>query len=52
MWRRRDCESVTDKLVAALQSALKDPKVIERFAQPRHRAGPADLATPAALKRI
>jgi len=28
-----------DKLTAALQTALKDAKVIERFRGPRHRAG-------------
>ena len=49
--RPRACPAeVTDKLVAALQVALKDQKVIERFAEPRHRAGGADQATPEALK--
>jgi tripartite-type tricarboxylate transporter receptor subunit TctC len=41
---------VTDKLVAALQAALKDPKVIERFANLGTEPVQAELATPAALK--
>ena len=33
MWAPKGLpKDVTDKLVAALQAALKDPKVIERFA--------------------
>jgi tripartite-type tricarboxylate transporter receptor subunit TctC len=43
-------KDVTDKLVAALQAALKDAKVIERFASLGTEPVPADLATPAALK--
>jgi tripartite-type tricarboxylate transporter receptor subunit TctC len=43
-------KDVTDKLVAALQAALKDPKVIERFASLGTEPVPAELATPAALK--
>ena len=43
-------KDVTDKLVAALQAALKDPKVIERFASLGTEPVSADLATPAALK--
>ncbi len=41
---------VTSKLVAALQTALKDPKVIERFAALGTEPVSADKATPAALK--
>ena len=41
---------VSDKLVAALQTALKDPKVIERFASLGTEPVAAQLATPAALK--
>ena len=37
--RRRACPpTVVEKLTTALQAALKDAKVIERFAEPRHRA--------------
>ena len=43
-------QDVTDKLVAALQAALRDPKVIERFASLGTEPVAADLATPAALK--
>lgn len=43
-------KDATDKLVAALQAALKDPKVIERFASLGTEPVAADLATPAALK--
>jgi tripartite-type tricarboxylate transporter receptor subunit TctC len=38
------------KLVAALQAALKDPKVIERFASLGTEPVPQDKATPDALK--
>jgi tripartite-type tricarboxylate transporter receptor subunit TctC len=41
---------VTDKLVNALQVALKDPKVVERFAALGTEPVAADLATPGALK--
>jgi tripartite-type tricarboxylate transporter receptor subunit TctC len=43
-------QAVTDKLVAALQAALKDPKVVERFASLGTEPVAADQATPAALK--
>jgi tripartite-type tricarboxylate transporter receptor subunit TctC len=43
-------KEVADKLVAALQAALKDPKVIERFANLGTEPVQAELATPAALK--
>ena len=43
-------KEATDKLVPALQAALKDPKVIERFASLGTEPVKADLATPAALK--
>jgi len=43
-------QDITDKLVAALQAALKDPKVIERFANLGTEPVAAELATPAALK--
>jgi tripartite-type tricarboxylate transporter receptor subunit TctC len=43
-------KEITDKLVAALQAALKDPKVIERFASLGTEPVQADMATPAALK--
>jgi tripartite-type tricarboxylate transporter receptor subunit TctC len=39
-----------DKLVAALQAALKDPDVGKRFADLGATAYPADKATPAALQ--
>jgi tripartite-type tricarboxylate transporter receptor subunit TctC len=41
---------VSDKLVAALQAALKDAKVIERFASLGTEPVAADQATPAALR--
>jgi tripartite-type tricarboxylate transporter receptor subunit TctC len=51
MWAPKGLpKAVTDKLVAALQAALKDPKVIERFASLGTEPVQADLATPAALK--
>src|SRR5689334_1305423 len=43
-------KEATDKLVAALQAALKDPKVIERFADLGTEPVPQNLATPEALK--
>lgn len=51
MWAPKGLpKEVTDKIVAALQTALKDPKVIERFASLGTEPVKADLATPAALK--
>jgi tripartite-type tricarboxylate transporter receptor subunit TctC len=51
MWAPKGLpKEATDKLVAALQAALKDPKVIERFASLGTEPVPAELATPAALK--
>ena len=51
MWAPKGLpQDVSDKLVAALQAALRDPKVIERFASLGTEPVPADLATPAALK--
>jgi tripartite-type tricarboxylate transporter receptor subunit TctC len=51
MWAPKGLpKDVTDKIVAALQAALKDPKVIERFASLGTEPVKADLATPAALK--
>jgi len=43
-------KDVTDKLVAALQAALKDPKVVQRFADLGTEPVPQSLATPEALK--
>ncbi len=43
-------KDVVDKLAAALQAALKDPKVIERFADLGTEPVSADRATPAALE--
>jgi tripartite-type tricarboxylate transporter receptor subunit TctC len=43
-------KDVSDKLVAALQAALKDAKVIERFASLGTEPVKAELATPEALK--
>jgi tripartite-type tricarboxylate transporter receptor subunit TctC len=42
-------EEVVDELAAALQAALKDPKVIERFADLGTEPVPQERATPAAL---
>lgn len=42
-------QEAIDKLSAALQAALKDPKVIERFAELGTEPVAADRATPAAL---
>jgi tripartite-type tricarboxylate transporter receptor subunit TctC len=51
MWAPKGLpKEASDKLVAALQAALKDPKVIERFANLGTEPVKADLATPAALK--
>ncbi len=51
MWAPKGLpQDVSDKLVAALQTALRDPKVIERFASLGTEPVPAELATPAALK--
>ena len=51
MWAPKGLpKDVSDKLVAALQAALKDPKVIERFASLGTEPVAAELATPAALK--
>jgi tripartite-type tricarboxylate transporter receptor subunit TctC len=51
MWAPKGLpKEITDKLVAALQAALKDPKVIERFADLGTEPVPQNLATPEALK--
>jgi tripartite-type tricarboxylate transporter receptor subunit TctC len=51
MWAPKGLpQEATDKLVTALQAALKDPKVIERFASLGTEPVQADQATPAALK--
>ena len=51
MWAPKGLpKDATDKLVAALQAALKDAKVIERFASLGTEPVPANLATPAALQ--
>lgn len=51
MWAPKGLpKEASDKLVAALQAALKDPKVIERFASLGTEPVKPDLATPAALK--
>jgi tripartite-type tricarboxylate transporter receptor subunit TctC len=51
MWAPKGLpKEATDKLVPALQAALKDPKVIERFASLGTEPVAAELATPAALK--
>jgi tripartite-type tricarboxylate transporter receptor subunit TctC len=44
-------QEVVDKLVAALQVALKDPKVVERFADLGTEPVPQEQATPAALEQ-
>jgi len=44
-------QEVVDKLVAALQMALKDPKVVERFADLGTEPVPQERATPAALEQ-
>ncbi len=51
MWAPKGLpKEASDKLVAALQAALKDPKVIERFASLGTEPVKPELATPAALK--
>jgi tripartite-type tricarboxylate transporter receptor subunit TctC len=51
MWAPKGLpKNVSDKLVAALQVALKDPKVIERFADLGTEPVAPALATPDALK--
>jgi tripartite-type tricarboxylate transporter receptor subunit TctC len=51
MWAPKGLpKDVTDKLVAALQTALKDPKIVERMAGLGTEPVAAELATPAALK--
>lgn len=44
-------EPVLSKLVAALRMALKDPKVIERFADLGTEPALQERATPAALEQ-
>jgi putative tricarboxylic transport membrane protein len=51
MWAPKGLpKDVTDKLVAALQIALRDPKVVERFASLGTEPVAPALATPEALK--
>ena len=51
MWAPKGLpKEANDKLVAALQAALKDPKVIERFADLGTEPVAQNLATPDALK--
>jgi tripartite-type tricarboxylate transporter receptor subunit TctC len=51
MWAPKGVPAeVIEKLVAALQIALKDEKVVERFASLGTEPVPLDQATPAALK--
>ena len=51
MWAPKGVPAaVTEKLTAALQTALKDPRVIERFADLGTEPVPMEQATPAALK--
>ena len=44
-------EPIVTELAAALQAALKDPKVIERFADLGTAPVPQEQATPAALEQ-
>jgi tripartite-type tricarboxylate transporter receptor subunit TctC len=44
-------KEVVDELAAALQAALKDPKVVERFADLGTEPVPQEQATPAALEQ-
>ena len=44
-------QEVVDKLATALQGALKDPKVVERFAELGTEPVPQEQATPAALEQ-
>jgi len=51
MWAPKGLpKEATDKLVSALQVALKDAKVVERFASLGTEPVASDLATPAALR--
>ena len=51
MWAPKGLpKDISDKLVAALQTAIKDPKVIERFAGLGTEPVASALATPDALK--
>ena len=51
MWAPKGLsKDVSDKLVAALQVALKDPKVVERFGSLGTEPVAPALATPDALK--
>jgi len=51
MWAPKGLpKDASDKLVAALQAALKDPKVIERFSSLGTEPVKLELATPAALR--
>ena len=51
MWAPKGLpKDVTDKLVAALHAALKDPKVVERFAALGTEPVPAAQTTPEALR--
>src|SRR3954447_12402920 len=51
MWAPKGLpKDVSDKLVAALQNAVKDPKVVEPFASLGTEPVAADLVTPVALK--
>ena len=51
MWAPKGLpKEAADKLGAALQAALKDPKVIDRFASLGTAPVEQSLATPAALK--
>ena len=51
MWAPKGLpKDVSDKLVAALQAALKETKVIERFAELGTEPVKAEFATPEALK--
>ncbi|MBK7660733.1 MAG: tripartite tricarboxylate transporter substrate binding protein BugD [Betaproteobacteria bacterium] len=50
LWAPKDTpKPVIDKLVAALQAALKDPNVVSKFAELGTEPVPAAQATPAAL---
>ena len=50
-WPKGTPEPIRQKLSASLQKALKDPKVIERFATLGTAPVSADMATPAALDK-
>jgi tripartite-type tricarboxylate transporter receptor subunit TctC len=47
---KRFAERLSDKLVTALQAAIKDPKVIERFSALGTEPVASALATPDALE--